>query len=278
MISGCLQYEGVSTEYSPLPDFLDSMRESGAFDSEGSITVNRRRAERMLAQYRLQSPYQYVLKFIQALVEAEVTEIHVFCDKRKVRLRCPGQFCTLEEWQKYLEDSGEQGTGVEGRFLHLQVALNALDRLEPTLVTLLCVSEEDQPRFGILSDLEALQLCSHPYFPQPNRGEPAPFWQTQEICQAPFSKPPFEDCASGSSGHGLHVLGSLPSVWSRRDSCSRELFWDEWDNTEAEAVVQWCGLPFTRSQPGLGRGDRCWALCRTDLSQRSLACLVAAVE
>lgn len=101
----------------------------------------------MLARYRLQSPYQYVLKIVQALVATGTGEIHLSCGNSRIRIRCPGMLSTYNEWQRFLTDRGEEGEGARGLFQDLEVALNAVEGLEPSFVQISCVGRREGEGF-----------------------------------------------------------------------------------------------------------------------------------
>jgi hypothetical protein len=121
----------MSTEYSPLPDFLEGLKSSGHYDSEGSLTIDKQRAARLTAKFRLQSPYQYILKLIQAAVACGATEIAVKVRKKRVEMVFPQPLCTLVQWQQFLSSREEDRDSLTGHLKDFDVGLNALAALEP---------------------------------------------------------------------------------------------------------------------------------------------------
>ncbi|MBI3926136.1 MAG: hypothetical protein HY319_11385 [Armatimonadetes bacterium] len=116
----------------PLEDLLDDIRGEGRLESSGHFTVESRVALEKMARLQLHSPYEYVLKLIQAAVAARAGEIRIDTDRRGVSLLFDRAVWNLE----HLRDLSDlvlepQATGPQRHRTHLAIGLNAARALEP---------------------------------------------------------------------------------------------------------------------------------------------------
>lgn len=154
----------MATEYEPLPDFLDGLRGQGRFDSQGSITVNKERATRLSARFRFKSPYQYILKLVQAAIALGAGEIDISCRFGVVQMRFPIGLGSFQEWEHFLN----QPVGVENlqgeAWSALELALGALGSLNPRPLSITSwdAGREEGFHYSRMGDKQELQRLQPP--------------------------------------------------------------------------------------------------------------------
>ena len=118
--------------FEPLEDFLDSLRDDGRKESSGEFTLDSLRALEKMAGSQMASPYEYVLKLVQAAIATEVavtasgSSVTVLFDTAPLRRE------HMHDLPRWILQPCRQGPD---RYLtHLAIGLNAALALNPTEV------------------------------------------------------------------------------------------------------------------------------------------------
>lgn len=105
-------------------DFLEELRTVGTVESVGNFTLDSERALELLARFRFASPYEYVLKLVQAGVAGGAQQVDVRVSRRETSVEFLGWSPAPDFWEDPLRQALERGN-------HLGVGLLAARGLHP---------------------------------------------------------------------------------------------------------------------------------------------------
>lgn len=118
-----------------LDDLLNQLASEGTKAASGEFGIDTERAREKLERFQLQNPYEYLIELAQAAHLLGATRLDVECDADEMWMRFDGQPLDAGQLSRLYEQAMGSRRGTTSRALwHIAVALNAVKRLEPSVV------------------------------------------------------------------------------------------------------------------------------------------------